>query len=815
MVDEAHNAGYNTQRWLLIKDLVCSEKGRQRHVILLSATPHRGNVLDYLYRLYLLDPYLYEENIKKRKLDNRDFYRLTHGSILYRRTKELVNKIEGKKIFTDCNFYTLAIQPTKDEMKFSHLLVSFLRDKVSSVYEESPSPAALLAVLVRKRASSSPDAAIKTLYHILQGLSDRIGTEEVTIGEEDIESILGIDFGEIEELEKDLDEVVERLVKKCANILDKSDESVVGELIDIANRIKLDDSKLNAIVTIVDKYLKERKKVIVFTEYRDTLEYLKSRFQRLSDKYGDGFFETISGKDKDRFEEVKEKFEGERCNLLIATDVASEGLNLQVANIVINYEAPWSPIKLEQRIGRVWRLGQKEDVNIYTAFMGTDADVDIMQNLYAKLLAMKDALDEVRPLLGETVQIAYRATATASEGLWQAKGVEFAEVEVGEKKEKINEFRLILASLRGTLSQYVASLLYLLSRINEELAGKSVYPYVNPDEVMRNLEKRISTTSKEEYRDYSRKLCQIICRKFGVNTYREEICKGDNMQKIWELIRGELKDIDGRLKAYTFFNSVVEPNNTCYLLLAELKQGEKPVFEEPVLYDRSKEKIIYGVNLLKYLVDLFNNPLIPCPLEFGNQLSLNIEIGEKARIKRKCMERYEDSINGIREYLYKSSLNRYRMNNTDIYKYSVDLKEIAIFMGMETEPEVIPEDIKKRIEEAAMKLVMQIEEKEGRKPSDNPAKDKMPYDIYSYDPNTGEERFIEVKGHAGMQIFGELTEREFEFGKEKGNKYWLYIVFNLTTAGDLTNAKYLRFRDATNTMKVQIKEKIKYILLPI
>ena len=62
VVDEAHNAGYNTQRWLLIKDLVCSEKGRQRHVILLSATPHRGNVLDYLYRLYLLDPYLYEEN---------------------------------------------------------------------------------------------------------------------------------------------------------------------------------------------------------------------------------------------------------------------------------------------------------------------------------------------------------------------------------------------------------------------------------------------------------------------------------------------------------------------------------------------------------------------------------------------------------------------------------------------------------------------------------------------------------------------------------------------------------------------------------
>jgi len=571
VVDEAHNAGYNTQRWKLIRDLVCKEKARKKHVILLSATPHRGNPLDYLYRLYLLDPYLSEEKVRRRDLDNKDFYRLTHGSILFRRTKELVNEIEGKKIFTNCNFYAVAVEPTHDEREFSHILVNFLRDKISSIYEERPSLAALLAVLVRKRASSSPDAAIKTLSHILEGLSKKVPTEEVIISEyeEDIESILGIDYGEMKEMEKDIDDIVEKLVKKCTNILDKSDERTIKKLIEIANRIKVDDSKLNAVVTIVEKYLNQGNKVIIFTEYRDTLEYLKTKFQKLSEKYGEGFLETISGKDKDRFEEVKEKFRENKCNLLIATDVASEGLNLQVANIVINYEAPWSPIKLEQRIGRVWRLGQKQDVNIYTAFMGTDADVDIMRNLYGKLLAMREALDEVKPLLGESVQIAYRVTATASEGLWKTRGVEFTEVEVEfeGKKEKINEFRLVLASLKGRLSQYVESLLCLLARMNEELSRKSVYPYVNPDEMRGYLEQRISTTSSKVYEEYSRQLCQIVCTKFDIESYKQEICRKENLQRVWGLIKGALDKVNGELKNKLFFTPIVNPNDTHHLFL--------------------------------------------------------------------------------------------------------------------------------------------------------------------------------------------------------------------------------------------------------
>jgi len=79
------------------------------------------------------------------------------------------------------------------------------------------------------------------------------------------------------------------------------------------------------------------------------------------------------------------------AKVLIATDVAAEGLNLQVAHILINYEIPWSLIKLEQRIGRVWRLGQKKEVEAYTLFMTNRADKAALRSIYEKLLNLKRA----------------------------------------------------------------------------------------------------------------------------------------------------------------------------------------------------------------------------------------------------------------------------------------------------------------------------------------------------------------------------------------------------------------------------------------
>lgn len=817
VVDEVHNAGYGTQRWWLIKDLVTREQGKHRHVIFLSATPHRGNVLDYLYRLYLLDPDLSEEKIRRRGLDNRSFYRLTHGSILFRRTKELVNEVENRKVFTNCNFCTVAVQPTSEEMEFSHQLVSFLKEKISLTYEEEPSPAALLAVLVRKRASSSPAAAIKTFTHILEGLSKRYIAEELPKDMlEDAESILGLDFGDLSDIDKeDIDEVVEDLVQKCSGILDKSDELTIKNLIELASKIKENDSKLKTVVTLVNKYLRSGNKVIIFTEYKDTLNYLKENFINMTPYYGRDFFETISGETKDRFDEIKEKFESNKCNLLIATDVASEGLNLQVANIVINYEAPWSPLKLEQRMGRVWRLGQKNDVHIYTAFMATPDDVDVMRNLYVKLLSMKEALDDVRPLLGEKVQIAYRVTATASEGLWKVRGVEFAEVELNGKKEKVNEFKLILASLKGKLSDYVELLLSMLAKVNEELAQKAVFPFVDPRDIRDNMINRISTTSAKDYEKVLRDLCSTLCDILNVDSRKKSICTHQNLNKIWMLIQDLLtKDESTIAIPPVYFSSAVAPSNVVHLFKVEVMQDNNTIYEELMAYDVKFKKILYGVKLLEFLTRVVKSSLLELNTDTDEkQFVSELALGAKVGIERKCKERYEAGIARYIDYLQKTERAGYR-SETKLPAYKVNIQKITTLWGIKVEKEDVPDEIKRRIEEAAMKLVMDIERKEGRKPDDSPARRGEHYDIFSYDPSTGEERYIEVKGHAGVSIYAELTPSEYQFGKEKKEKYWLYIVFNLTTAGDVTSARWLRFKDATNTMKVSVTGETRYILEP-
>lgn len=165
IVDEVHNVELNTERENLLRNLVSNAK---LNVLFLSATPHRGNSKDYLNRLVLLDPTIESPE------DSREFYELTHNVNVFRRGKEVVNEVEGREVFPKCEFNTLAVETTDDEKEYFETLTSFLRYKIREVTEgEEYSPEALLAVLVQKRALSSPKAALRTFESILSGLQKR------------------------------------------------------------------------------------------------------------------------------------------------------------------------------------------------------------------------------------------------------------------------------------------------------------------------------------------------------------------------------------------------------------------------------------------------------------------------------------------------------------------------------------------------------------------------------------------------------------------------------------------------------------------
>ncbi|MEM4911135.1 MAG: DEAD/DEAH box helicase [Desulfurococcaceae archaeon] len=439
VVDEAHRIGkigsYETQRYILVNHLISKPNV---HVVMLTATPHRGKNEDYIERLKLIDPYL---NVDLRKLNNEKFYRLSVGSIIFRRTKFDVNEIyEKNRVFTDCKFIARVVKASEEEEVFHKELIEFLRSKLIQYFDmvgEPPRALPLLITLIAKRASSSPKAAILTLDRIIQSRAERIRllkNKDLHKFKRDLDekaslvadTLLSYSFEESglyeDEMGKevDTDELIGEFVERCSIFLSEEDFEKLKRIHELARKIMGErDSRLASLINVVLNHLGKGDRIVVFTEFKDTAEYIFSELRKkLPTEYADKIA-MVSSKEikppecigefskqkKYDIESVKEWLRKGNILLLVSTDVASEGLNLQVANIVIHYEPTWSPVKIVQRIGRVWRLGQKKDVRSYSLLLTVESDMATLEILYAKLLSwIVSGIDKNIPI-GEELEI--------------------------------------------------------------------------------------------------------------------------------------------------------------------------------------------------------------------------------------------------------------------------------------------------------------------------------------------------------------------------------------------------------------------------
>jgi SNF2 family DNA or RNA helicase len=342
IVDEVHKFGYKTQRfWKIGKMLI---EGRPaRNVIFLSATPHRGDPRDYILRLKLLDPFLVED---WKNLDRRLFYEVTHGAILFRRTKEDANNIyEDERIFTDAKFYAGLVVGREDEKEFVKELVAFLRTKlVEFAYERgiiSEKIIPLLVILIFKRATSSPYSAWTMLQRLLIRRVEPDFPNELIAN---VESFLGVGYEDVE-IERDPEEVFNEFLDRASSLLSQTDIEKIRELRDAARSImEKGDTKLTATISLLEDIMtRSDSKVIIFTEYKDTLDYIIDNLKRKHPEWEDSLLSlsSVETRDEKLFNKVRQAFEKDpKARILVATDVIAEGVNLQVANIVINYEIP-------------------------------------------------------------------------------------------------------------------------------------------------------------------------------------------------------------------------------------------------------------------------------------------------------------------------------------------------------------------------------------------------------------------------------------------------------------------------------------------
>ena len=187
------------------------------------------------------------------------------------------------------------------------------------------------------------------------------------------------------------------------------------------------DSKCQKLVELISQiYLQNpNEKVLIFTQFVDTLLFLKDLLNAKEEKY---LVETFyGGLDKVEKEEAVERFRtNEGFGILISTEVGGEGRNFQFARVMVNYDLPWNPMKLEQRIGRIDRIGQKsKKVYIYNFYIEGTVETDIMFALDKRIHLFEESIGQLEPIIGTIEK--------------DIKNIIFTENE-GKRRKKVNEF---------------------------------------------------------------------------------------------------------------------------------------------------------------------------------------------------------------------------------------------------------------------------------------------------------------------------------------------------------------------------------------
>jgi SNF2 family DNA or RNA helicase len=435
IVDEAHKCSAytkrrsnrapekeTTKRYQLIERLSL----RLNHLLFLTATPHYGDDDRFCHFLRLLDPDIFPEPHKfpaeMTEIKNLIFPTVNNPWIL-RRLKEDLCDLNGHPLFTQRHSITVPFRLSLDEYDLyeavTDYLNRFLALRGGGRLRQS---IALTRTVFQRRLASSTYAIFETLRRRLQKQKDLLQeieslspTERLKI----LERRRGVavdeemDEGDLDERDKDklLDEFT-----GAREVNDLQDE--IASLKDLTEKARsvyeqAPDTKLKTLRECLDRAefsdLKDgRSKLLIFTEHRDTLYYL----QKHAVKWGLSTCQIHGGMDIHQRKKAQEDFRT-NCQICVATEAAGEGINLQFCHLIINYDIPWNPARLEQRMGRIHRIGQKRDVYVFN-FVADEAingkpviEGKVLRKLLDKLERMRQALgrDRVYDVIGEVLTL--------------------------------------------------------------------------------------------------------------------------------------------------------------------------------------------------------------------------------------------------------------------------------------------------------------------------------------------------------------------------------------------------------------------------
>lgn len=390
--------------------------GHTRHLLLMTATPHNGKEEDFQLFLSLLDSDRFYGKFRDgvHKVDVSDLMR--------RMVKEELVKFDGRPLFPERRAHTINYKLSGLEWEIYEAVTQYVTTEMGKADQldgKRRGSIGFALTALQRRVASSPEAIYQSLKNRRNRLENRLREEKLGARGRNLVAATLEDIPEDEDdlNAKEQENLVENLIYQAtaAQTVEELEEEIriLEGLVEKAKRLVSSggDRKWDELSKILqtDPHTRDRDgrlgKLIVFTEHRATLYYLRERIAGVLGNH-DAIVTIHGGTPRNKRREKQALFRSDKnVRVLVATDAAGEGVNLQNANLMVNYDLPWNPNRIEQRFGRIHRIGQLEVCHLWNLVAKKTREGDVYFRLLEKLRTINKTLrGRVFDVLGDVFE---------------------------------------------------------------------------------------------------------------------------------------------------------------------------------------------------------------------------------------------------------------------------------------------------------------------------------------------------------------------------------------------------------------------------
>lgn len=829
------------------------------HLLFLTATPHKGDPESFRLLLDLLEPGFFAKtgmiNDAKKNNDN---------PLFIRRIKEDLKDFDGKPIFTKRHTYSHKFQLSDEEMDLYNELSKYVIYQFNKALAQDNKRNFVFALLLLQRRMAS------SIYALLTSLKRKKEKYETILqNPELLKEIKNENNGEKEDESEEVrwEQELKWETSTYSDTLEELKIEIItlDKLIIMAEKIldKGHETKLIELKKIMRKVGDE--KLLIFTESKDTLDYILDKIKSWGYSAN-----TIHGQMKMKQRVEAEQIFKNETQLMVATEAAGEGINLQFCHMMVNYDIPWNPNRLEQRMGRIHRYKQKKDVIIFNLVADNTREGKVLARVLDKLEVIKEAIgsDKVYDVIGEIFPAnkLYKLVSDAVSGKESSDDIRNVidfEVNDNYKKKLLNEvleqglasaidyesideiaernkeLRLVpeyveeffkkafnraggKIKIRKDDSFVINSIPSDIRRVADNQEFKNNYGNLNRNYPHITFDKDTAFENDDlEYVSFGHPLLESLLKWVEV-TFSNEMQRGGLFKDpsgvyngIFWFFEGVVKDgkqeIAGK-KIFTIYDNGYELKEVNPSLIWDFApiDNTKPILKD---VDKSKPQDYVINSIEKY------------------KGALKVERQRQSNVKRKYgLKSLEYFIGNINADLSDYYMRLDQGEKLDIVIYNAQERkknyEIAIeklkteIMQEESLSMSMPKFLgailvesdcnamvtSKDIEIIGMNVAMEYERMQGRTPIDISA-ENLGFDIKSKD-NT-RSRYIEVKARKDEGLI-ELTMNEWFKAKRFKDQFWLYVVANAATNPTL----YIVQNPAEFLNASEKIEAVRFIVLP-